>query len=204
MLDQRQRFFAAASEDEGVAAFQAEDAQAVAGQLHQPVGDVGLLGRRLAAAFSGEFQPAAFAREAQDIRPDQRVVDDHVGMAQRVPCVKGQQAGISRAGAGEPDPSGLELGKAGGREEMRGSLPSLYTASISHAMTDKPDGAPNRPLRRGWTTGACATAADQGGLYRPADRRVPRPCDHPPARRRNSRLRSGLGERGVLASAPPA
>ena len=26
-------------------------------------------------------------------------------------------------------------------------------------MTDKPDGAPNRPLRRGWTTGACATAA---------------------------------------------
>ena len=42
---------------------------------------------------------------------------------------------------------------------MRGSLPSLYTASISHAMTDKPEGPPNRPLRRGWTTGACATAA---------------------------------------------
>jgi cobalt-precorrin-5B (C1)-methyltransferase len=26
-------------------------------------------------------------------------------------------------------------------------------------MIDKPEGAPNRPLRRGWTTGACATAA---------------------------------------------
>src|SRR3954466_3197056 len=26
-------------------------------------------------------------------------------------------------------------------------------------MTDRPEGAPNRPLRRGWTPGACATAA---------------------------------------------
>ena len=204
MFDQRQRLFAAAAEDEGVAAFQAEDAQAVAGQLHQPVGDIGLLGRRLAAAFSGEFQPAAFAREAEDVRPDQRVIDDHVGMAQRVPCVKGQQAGISRAGASEPDPSGLELGKRAGMEEMRGSLPSLYTASISHAMTDKPDGAPNRPLRRGWTTGACATAATKAAYTALLTGRVSRPGDHPPARRRNTRFRSGLGGDGGVGSAPPA
>src|SRR3954466_13739249 len=42
-------------------------------------------------------------------------------------------------------------------------------------MTDRPEGAPNRPLRRGWTTGACATAATKAAYTALLTGRFPDP-----------------------------
>ena len=60
-LGQGQRFLAAASEDEGIAAFEPQHPLALAGELDQALADVALHRRRLAAALAGEFESGALA-----------------------------------------------------------------------------------------------------------------------------------------------
>ena len=81
---QRHRLLAAAPEDERIAALEPQHPPALARQLDQAKRDVGLAGRRLAAALAGIFEHGAGPCQREHARADQRVVDDDVGLAQPV------------------------------------------------------------------------------------------------------------------------
>ena len=83
-LDQRQRLLAAAAEHEGIAALEPQHALALARQLDQAARDVGLLGRRLAAALAGVFERPRRGAPASATSHDQRVIDDDVGVREAV------------------------------------------------------------------------------------------------------------------------
>ena len=72
------------------------------------VGRGALAERRLAAALAGKFEPRLAARQRQNARIDQRVVHDDIGLRQAGERIERQQAGIARAGAGEPHASRRE------------------------------------------------------------------------------------------------
>ena len=55
---------------------------------------------------------------------------------------------------------------------------------------------PTHPLRYGWTTGACATAATRAALRGAVHGRVPRSCHHHAAGRPAARLRAGADRAG--------
>ena len=111
MPDQHQAFFPAASEDERVAALQPQDPLARLRQFDEPERDIDLLCRRLSAALA-RVDPRAFrSGQIQDAPVDQRVVDHHIGPAQGVDCMQGQQPRIARARAHQPDPARFEVGK---------------------------------------------------------------------------------------------
>ncbi len=107
-IDQRQRLFAAAAEDEGVAALQAQHALAGPRQFDEARRDVALLRARLAAALAGILKLRPRPCELQNGFVDQRVVDHDVGLLQRVERVERQQARIARPGADQPHPARLE------------------------------------------------------------------------------------------------
>ena len=118
-LRERQRLLAAAPEDEGIAALEPQHALALAGKLDQPLADVLLHGRGLAAALSGIFEQGAFAGEGKDGRVDQRVVDDDVGRASAFKAWI-----VRRPGSPGPAPTsqtvpGAKRGEAGDRAVMR-------------------------------------------------------------------------------------
>ena len=71
----------------------------------------GWLGRRAAAALAGEIETSTGARQRQNARVHQRVVDHHVGLAQRMQCAHGEQSRIARPGADEPDRTRRQLGQ---------------------------------------------------------------------------------------------
>ena len=96
-------------------------ALALAGKLDQPLADVLLHGRGLAAALAGEFEEGAFAGEGEDGRVDQRVVDDDVRHREGVQGMDREQAGIARTCAHEPDRARCE----GGREAGQGGHADL-------------------------------------------------------------------------------
>ena len=163
---ERHRLLAAAAEHERIAALEPQHAFAGARQRDQPLADVGLRRRRLAAALAGKFEPRLRAGERQDARVDQRVVHDHVGLREPGERVERQQAGIARPGAGEPDMARREHRNArcGARRArpMRSwrSLACRGRVTIAAGRTKGIGMAKEeRPLRRGWTTGACAAAA---------------------------------------------
>ena len=119
-LDQRQRFFPAASEDEGIAAFQTQDALARPGQFHQTRGDVPLFRARLAATLAGIFQRGAGIGEFENGFVHQRVIDHMIGLAQRIQGMKREKAGIAGPCPHQPDPAGFQLGQ----RKMRGGIGS--------------------------------------------------------------------------------
>ncbi len=82
--DQRQRLFGAASEDEGIAALETQDAPAGARQINQPCRNIGLFRRRFPAPLAGEFEDRSCSRKAKDPRVDQRVMDHRIGQSQRM------------------------------------------------------------------------------------------------------------------------
>ena len=108
---ERQSLLAAAPEDTGVAALEAEDAATIARQPDQPGRDVGLTRRRPSAALAGIVQHRPVPREGEDARIDQRVVDDAIGPVERVQRQRRQQAGIARPGPDQPDASRREFRK---------------------------------------------------------------------------------------------
>ncbi len=215
VLHQRLRLFAAAPEDERIAALQPQHALAVARQIDQPQRDVALFGRGFAAAFAGIDRLGAGLRPVQDRGLDQRVIDDHIGLPQRIETHAGSAAPDRRDRRRTARPSRAEARASRHREEgssrswpfmPRGagsrkvasrrepwsasrcdqfaapaaSRPSRYclrrnplspaqdcrfgaaVPPIVRPMTDKPI----TELRRGWTTGACATAATKAALMR--------------------------------------
>ena len=108
---QRQRLFAAASEDERIAAFEAEHPLSLARQRDQPLVDVALMRGRLAAALAGSLDVRARSQVTEHARVDQLVVHDDVAAPQGVHGHERQQARIARPGADEPDLARIERRK---------------------------------------------------------------------------------------------
>ena len=86
-------------------------ALAVARERDQSGRDVGLTRRWAAAALPGVIERRPRTRQRQDARVDERVIDDGVGLFQRMQRQHRQQAGVARPGADQPDASGLQLRK---------------------------------------------------------------------------------------------
>ena len=107
--DQRQRFLGAAPEDARVAALETQDALSSLGQVNEPGRDVGLARRGAATPLAGVVERRVRPRQAQDARIDERVVDDDVGIGERVQCQHGQKSGFPGAGADEPNLARLEV-----------------------------------------------------------------------------------------------
>ena len=98
---QRLGFFAAASEDEGVAAFQPGDEFAVAGALDQGGGYLHLGLHFARAGFADKNLFGVASREVQNAARNQSVVEDDIGLLQKAQRFKGHQFGIAGSGADE-------------------------------------------------------------------------------------------------------
>lgn len=113
-IRESQSLLAAATEDEGIAAFEPQHPLALAGELDQTLADVPLSRGGFASALAGEFQRGPVAGKRQYGRVDEGVVDDGIGRREGVHRMDREQAGIARAGADEPDRAGREgRGEAG-------------------------------------------------------------------------------------------
>ena len=99
---ERQRLFASATEDEGVAALQTDHAVVVLGKFDQQIADV-VLGR----GFTGDLADVDAQRlgrdEFQDTRADQSVVHHDVGAREHLGGAQRQQVGVARSGPDEED-----------------------------------------------------------------------------------------------------
>ena len=184
--DKREGLFATAPEQERIAALQAQDAFSLACQGDQAGGDIGLLWRWFAAAFTGIDQLGARRRERQNLVADERVVDHDIRRLQGMQRAHGQQGRITRPGPHEPDPTGLErreidfadihIGKLA-PYHWPGNLAGRYDRPMSDTSNTHEDSArpPSGTLRRGWTTGACATAAAKAAYEALLTARFPDP-----------------------------
>ena len=103
-----ERFFAAAAEQERIAALQTHDPFAAACQFDQAQRNVALFGARLAAPLAGVFDFGSRTRELKDRFIDKRVVDNDLRLLKRVQRVKRQQTRIARSCAHEPNPAGFQ------------------------------------------------------------------------------------------------
>ncbi len=112
VLDEGLRLLSSAAEDEGVAAFEPQHAFARAGQVDEAERDVALFRRGFAAAFA-RVEGFGLGRPGEKVFFDQRIVDDDIGLLQRIQAVEREQAGVARACAAEPDPAGKKFGPVG-------------------------------------------------------------------------------------------
>ena len=182
MLNQCLGFFAAAPEHERIATFQAQDAFALSRQINQPQRDIALLGRWLAAAFAGIDQLRFGLCPVQNPLIDQRVINNHVRLPQRVQRMQCQKTRVAGACTAQPDPAGFQRrpvirGKgilfvhrylmskcrtvSKRNRDAKRAIGVKWLRAYGRGMTRKPTG----DLRRGWTTGACATAATKAALF---------------------------------------
>ncbi len=114
-VDQRLGLFAAAAEDERIAALEAHDDLAPPGSLDEERVDLLLLQRRFlvalgACGLTGGPRPAHRARDQlggrrrvarDDLGGNQAIGDDHVGSSERFDGAHGDEPGIAGAGADE-------------------------------------------------------------------------------------------------------
>ena len=180
VIDQSQGFFAAPPEHEGITALQTKDALPVLRQRNKAQGNISLFRRRLSTSFARIFQNGITARHVENAVTNKRVVDDSIGLLQGIDTVQGQKTRVAGARTNKPDPTGLECRQMIEREFhdpdyawTRSRKPALlrrqrvaYKAVMSEPPTssDESSRKPAGPLRRGWTTGACATAATKAAL----------------------------------------
>ncbi len=95
--------FAAAAEDIGIAAFEANDAASGSCFGDQNAIDLALLGRGLIGCFADRNAGRIAARHFENCRPDEAVIDDDVGFDQLALGFERQEFRIAGAGAHERD-----------------------------------------------------------------------------------------------------
>ncbi len=142
MFNKRQRLFAATAEDEGVAALEAQHPVAGTRQFDQPQRDVALFRRRFAAAFARELEHGARPRELEAILVDQRIMHDHIRLAQRIGRMQGQETGITGTGTNEPDRTFLERRQSGKEVVDHSCCPPCIPAPLAGApnsICEEPD-----------------------------------------------------------------
>jgi hypothetical protein len=102
--------FAGAAKDHRIAGFQADDALARLGELHQHVVDVFLAAAYPATAFSHQHPFRLAAREFQHLVGDEIVEQDDVGRLQGTHRLQRQKFGVAGAGADKGDTALLGRG----------------------------------------------------------------------------------------------
>ena len=88
--DERQRFFRAPPEDKRITALEAQHPLLLARKANDPRRDVGLAWRRPAAALAGIIERGSRPSEAQNPGVDERVINDDIGLPERVQGQCGQ------------------------------------------------------------------------------------------------------------------
>lgn len=185
-LDEAKRFFAAPAKNKRIAPLESQDTFARAGIVNQFERDVALFRAWFAAAFSGVIRYGAGFDPVQDALVDESVIDYDIRLPKTVDRVQGQQTRITGTCARKPHPAGLEIRQAIGHCAVQtdpvhhsclpgqiGSAKRFHDGK-RHEYDILPDRramrqniryrglmskAEPKELRRGWTTGACATAA---------------------------------------------
>jgi hypothetical protein len=94
-------FLATAAEDEGIATFQADDVSAGAGMVDEELVDLGLGEDVVVATFSGQNDFGGGGGKTQQGGIEKGVMDHDLGAGEQVTSAKGQQSGITGAGADE-------------------------------------------------------------------------------------------------------
>ena len=126
---ERQRLLPAPAEDEGIAALEAEHALPLPREPNQPAADVGLARGRLAAPLAGVFERGPRPGQRQNLGRDQSVVDDAIGLSQRVCGMQREQARIAggRRPRATPSPAPSWAARACAGEGEESSIAALYT-----------------------------------------------------------------------------
>ena len=129
---------AAAAEDEGIAAFQAQHALAGLGMLGQQRVDLVLALAVVALDLADIDALGIAAHVVQDLRPDQLVVEHDVGLLHQAMGAEGQQIGIARTGADDIDGAARGLGaivqQVVGKMAVPSSSRPASTASADRAV----------------------------------------------------------------------
>ena len=99
-------FFAAAAEDERIAAFEPNDVFALPGKADEGGLDIGLRAAKAAAFFTDEDFFRIGPGEGEDGGGDEVIVDDGVGFADEAVSLEREQLGVAGAGADEGDAAG--------------------------------------------------------------------------------------------------
>ena len=102
------KFFATASENERVAALEANDGKALARQIDQQFVDR-FLGQRVLGGFLAGIDAAGIrARQIHDAIADQVVENQHIGPGDQTRSLDRQQVGVAGAGTDQPDFAGFQ------------------------------------------------------------------------------------------------
>ncbi len=118
---------AATAEDEGIAALETDDGQALLGEADQQLVDI-VLRQGVARLALGHIDQASVGRsQIENFAGDEAVMDDDVGGSDDAGGLDGQQVGIARAGPDQPDHAGL-----------RGAAIQRHKALLGGCGTDKP------------------------------------------------------------------
>jgi hypothetical protein len=129
---QRLGLFPATPEHHGVAALQSQHPLAGPRQLNQLERDIGLFRRRLATPLARMDLFGARIGHIEKLGADQRVVDDGIGLAQRVIAQQRDQSRRAGPGPHQPHGSALEGRKAYAVEP--GKMPLLLALAPEPAF----------------------------------------------------------------------
>ena len=102
-FDEDVHFFAAAPEDEGIAALETHDGLAFQRLAHEQLADVVLRHRVVAGHLADEDALGGRRDQVEDAGADQIVIDDDFGRLQQTRAFQRDQFGIAWAGADESD-----------------------------------------------------------------------------------------------------
>ena len=148
VLDQGFDFLAAAAEDEGIAALQAQGALAFLGEAHQQQVDL-LLRHGMVVALLADVDALGIApAHVEDGLRYQAVVDDDVGLLHQTQGAEGQQVRISGTGADEVDLAAADVMLGALADHFPELLFCLDVASGEHHFGDRgeedlfPEGTP--------------------------------------------------------------
>ena len=161
---QRQRLLAAAPEHQGIAALEPHDAQTLARELDQALVDLELPRALAPGPLADRLEARRRAAQRQDLRRHQRIVQDHVGLLERVQRVQGEQARIARPGADQPDAAGRDRGKAWAGHGLRLPAHGCRIRSCRGPTSGRRAG-PRRRRR----AGCRCSSRSSGSPRRPAD-----------------------------------
>ncbi len=114
---QRLQLFAAAPEDEGIAALQAHDAPALLRVLDQQSVDFFLRAADVAGGLAHADPRGIAPRQIEHRRRHQAIVQNHIGVLQRAQRLQGQEFRIAGAGAHQSHLAG-GAGRGRGRRQQ--------------------------------------------------------------------------------------
>ncbi len=92
--------------DEGIASLEADDLEALPGEIDEERVDLALGHRVVSRGLAREYEAAALGAEGEDFGGDQPVVDDRLRPAQKPRRAEGDEPGVAGACAGDGDPPG--------------------------------------------------------------------------------------------------